>query len=1081
MLPIAPNPSSPLRAASRLVAVTLALWTAAIVAHGAVRAAEDPSPDSSSDTILSAIEQLESEHDAKCHSTASRFEDFLFGTPLSARARFAHEESKKRVARQLWLAASRSALQSADATIEPRHIDPAAAELVVPTQGNDGRVRLEFAGGGAVALENRRIEQYASIAYSLRAILAVEQERTLWRGDPLRPLSRDGTHALTQALDLLSLAALEFADRDARVRNDFEVAERSLLSAWTRVAPGPKGTAGSQVDTALTSAADLTIARRQSLALLERIAAGKISAYQRYNDLDEGEAAKLLVFNISRFYARQPLSRYRADRRAFVAVFRTRLDAFAALLLRAADETARAAGHRLIRAADARDAMLRLVPQQIDEFEDVHVFPRLPADERVTLEAFDCDSLRDFGLHWHSLVGAARTAPGGQRLPDPIAAEILAETISQYGVLLLRLAGEIADQGVEAVRLQPDHLATAALVISDRARRHPAGRADEPPSSLIVSAAGPAGEASGGRFFTDVTSATGIDFSHHSSRWLGEFRHRLLKTPPTFSGGGVAAEDVDNDGDIDLLFVGGGGNALYLNDGSGRFTDVTQQASLDALRPDGTHGEPRQPIFADFDNDGRTDLLITYVDDDHRLYRNLGAARFEDVSRSSGLGGKGLVAGPATVFDFDGDGLIDIYVGYFGDYLAGSIPTFDRDNQNALPNRLFRNLGNFRFKDVTEGSGADDTGWTQAVSHTDFDRDGRQDLIVANDYGRNAFLRNLGGGRFENVTAALGMTKAFHSMNVGIADLNDDDYPDIYISNLATLVKDDKYTFPDGNTPLHFDLRAMAGMLIKESNVLYMSQLRGERLVAYAPSTDVERGATSTGWAWDAEFLDFDHDGDDDLYVVNGTNDFNTFSMVYRRFHDDGTTTEHLLDHSRESNVFFRNEGGKLVNVSEESGADFVANSRSAVYFDLEGDGDLDIAVNNFHGRATVLRNDAELQGGWLKLRLVGDPERSTNRDAIGARITVITADGARRHREVQGGSGYLSCDPKQQHVGLGGFAQAQVRITWPNGEVETVAGLAANAAHELRQGHAGAVQSNGKPPAAEVASTPRDGKPDSK
>jgi hypothetical protein len=474
------------------------------------------------------------------------------------------------------------------------------------------------------------------------------------------------------------------------------------------------------------------------------------------------------------------------------------------------------------------------------------------------------------------------------------------------------------------------------------------------------------------------------------------------------------------------------------------------------VRPDGTHGEARNPLFADFDNDGRVDVLITYANDDHRLYRNLGNVRFEDVSVAAGLGGAGLVGGPATVFDFDGDGLLDVYVGYFGDYLHGVMPTLERDNRNGLPNRLFRNLGNFRFRDVTAGSNADDTGWAQAISHTDFDRDGRQDLIVANDYGNNAFLRNLGAGRFENVTAALGMTKAFHSMNVGIADLNDDDHPDVYISNITTLVKDDKYTFPDGNTPLHFDLRAMAGMLVKESNVLYLSHLREDRLAGYAASKDVERGATSTGWAWDAEFLDFDHDGDDDLYVVNGTNDFNTFSMVYRRFHDDGTSSEHVLDHRRESNVFFRNEGGRLVNVSAESGADFTANSRSTAYFDLEGDGDLDIAVNDFHGKATILRNDAEKRGGWLKLKLVGDPERGTSRDAIGARITVITADGARRHREIQGGSGYLSFNPTQQHVGIGDFASADARITWPNGDVQIVAGLAANAAYEVRQGRRG-------------------------
>jgi len=1057
MLPIVPDPPSSLRATAALFASAVALCTIAVVAHGDPRVPEETRRESSPETILSAIERLESKHDAKCHSTANRFEDFLYGTPLSAQARLAHEEAKKQVVLRLWSAASRAASKTGDATIEARHIHREASTIAVPTQQDDGRVRLALADGLVVELEGRRLKQYASIAYSLRASLVVDQEQFLGTRDPLRPLSSEALDALVDTLDLLSLASLELADRDARTRNEFEVTKKSLTSAWARVSPMPRGATESFGQAVRSDPPDPAIVRTKSLALLERIAKGKLSAYQHYNDVDGEEAHKLLVFNISRFYARQPLSRYKTDRRTFVAAFRSRLRTFAGELLQAANERASAAGHHLIRAEDAQGASQQLVPHEIDEFEDVHIFPNLPTEERVTLEVFDCDSLRDFGLHWQSLLRAARATPEAQRLPDPIAAEILAETISQYGVLLLRLAGGIAAQGVEAVRLHPDHLAPAAASIGDRAKRHQNVRAHEPQPGMIVSAPNSTAQPAGGHFFTDVTTETGIDFTHRTSRWLGEFRHRLLKTPPTFSGGGVAAEDIDGDGDIDLFFVGGGGNALYLNDGSGRFTDVTEQAGLDALRPDGTLGEPRNPIIVDFDNDGRPDLLITYVNDDHRLYRNLGNARFEDVSVGARLGGEGLVAGPATVFDFDGDGMLDIYVTYFGDYLHDVMPTLERDNRNALPNRLFRNLGNFRFSDVTAGSNADDTGWAQAVSHTDFDRDGRQDLIVANDYGRNAFLRNLGEGRFENVTLALGMTKAFHSMNVGIADLNDDDYPDVYISNLATLVKDDKYTFPDGNTPLQFDLRSMAGMLIKESNVLYLSRLHEKRLAGFVASTDVERGATSTGWAWDAEFLDFDHDGDDDLYVVNGTNDFNTFSMVYRRFHDGGKSTEHVLDHRRESNVFFRNDGGKLMNVSGESGADFSANSRSTAYFDLEGDGDLDIAVNNFHGKATILRNDAHKRGGWLKLRLVGDTARGTNRDAIGARITVITEDGSRRHREVQGGSGYLSFNPTQQHVGVADFATADARITWPNGDVQTAAGLDANATYEVHQGRPGA------------------------
>jgi hypothetical protein len=268
------------------------------------------------------------------------------------------------------------------------------------------------------------------------------------------------------------------------------------------------------------------------------------------------------------------------------------------------------------------------------------------------------------------------------------------------------------------------------------------------------------------------------------------------------------------------------------------------------------------------------------------------------------------------------------------------------------------------------------------------------------------------------------------------------------------------------------------------------------------PSKNVERGSSSTGWAWDAEFFDFDHDGDDDLYVVNGTNDFNTFSMVYRPMDLETKRRELLLDHRRESNVFFLNEDGKLKNASLRSGADFASNSRSTAYLDYDDDGDLDIAVNNFHSPATFLRNDADKRGrGWLKIRLVGDPDRPSDanaacdtfvdcvwkwfgaqarrwleqskdwapiwlvewfavepdlrssRDAVGARIVATLEDGARVRREVQAGSGYLSMNPKQQHFGVGNSRSVDVQIIWPNGERQTLTALAANASYTVRQG----------------------------
>jgi hypothetical protein len=1011
-------------------------------------AAPGPETGPSAEPILSAIERLESGHDAKCHSTASRFEDFLFGTPLGDDARFANFEEQKRLVRRLWSRASARAAAAGEAVVQPEHLEPEVAQLFALERSAEEALRVSFPGTGPLELDPVRARQYGSISYSLRAILGVQQDSLFTGGELLLTLSPEATLRLEEAIDTVALCALLLADRDARERSEPEIGAAGMRAAWERLVPAATP-ADAGRGPQLAAAPD---AGARALALLDDLVARKSAAYRAYNDLAARDTRALFLFNTARFYARAPLPRPAAERQALVATFTARLEEFAAALLREADREARAADHPLIRAADADAALQRLVPHEVDEYEDVHVFPRLSGDERVSLEAYDCDSLRDFGVHWDSLARAAHAAPTEGRLPDPLAAEILAEGISQYGVLLLRVAGGIAKQDTESVRLQSSDLDRAAAAIQERARRHHAA----PPAPAVPSRIASARSASAPpatAYFTEVTHSAGIEFEHRSSHWLGEFRQTLLQTPPTFSGGGVAAEDVDRDGDVDLLFVGGGGNALLLNDGRGRFADATRQAGIALRRPDGSHGEPRQPLIADFDNDGLQDILVTYVDDDHRLYRNLGGGRFEDVSATSGLGGKGLVGGPATAFDFDGDGLLDLYVGYFGDYLHGAIPTFDRDNRNALPNRLFRNLGQMRFADVTEKSGTDDTGWTQAVSHVDFDRDGRQDLIVANDYGRNAFLRNLGGGRFENAAPALGITKAFHSMNVGIADLNDDDHPDIYISNIAMLVKDDKYVFPDVNTPLHFDLRAMAGMRVKESDVLYMSRVEGNRLVAYVPSTDVERGPTSTGWAWDAEFFDFDHDGDDDLYLVNGDNDFHAFAMVYRRT-GGGDGGEYLLGWGGESKIFFENEGGKLRNASAKSGADFRGNSRSTAYLDFDGDGDLDIAVNNFHAPAKLFRNNSEQRGlHWLKVRLVGDPSRGTSRDAIGARIVATSEDGLRVRRYVQGGSGYLSMNPKQQHLGLGRADSVDLRIVWPNGDEELLRGLAANRAYTVRQG----------------------------
>jgi hypothetical protein len=1012
-----------------------------------IREESDPPPAS----ILSAIESLESESDAKCNSSANRFEDFLYGTPLADEGRWANVELQKRWVERIWAEASRAATRAGEAEVSPQVLHEQIEAWFDWDETGAEQIEIRFADHPPLTISKLRADQYGSIAYSLRAILSVQQDRILSGGDDLLELAPGSIEVLRESVDKVTLSALMTADQSAREHNQFEITDATLRSAWSALLPKLEDSSPPGGGANIAMEED---SRAQLLAMLDEMIANKISAYEAYNNLDEqGATEDLLRSNIARFYARAPTPTTRQVWMDFLSAFNGRMNEFALDLLTEASANAEAAGHDLVRADDASSAVQHLIPHEIDDFEDVQMFPRLASTDRITLEAYDCDSFRDFGLHWPPLERAIHVLPKDARLPDPFAAEIIAEAVSQYGVLLLRVAGDIAKRSTANVRVRPENLAPGAAVIADRTMRHRDAPLPPEYSSRIVSAESGGAEELRDLFFSDVTTSSGVDYTHRSSNWLNELRRKMAKTPPTFSGGGVAAEDVDGDADMDLLFVGGSGNALYINDGSGRFHDIAKEAGIDFRGPEGSYQEARNPIIADFDNDGDQDILITYVNEDHRLYRNAGDNRFEDVSPGSGLTGKGTVAGPATAFDYDGDGLLDVYVGHLGDYLSGVLPPLDRNARNGEPNKLFRNLGGMRFADVTAGSDTDDSGWTQAVSHTDFDRDGRQDIIVANDFGRNAFLRNLGDGKFEDAAPSLGVTKAYHSMNVGISDMNDDGHPDIYISNLASLVKDDKYIFPDANTPMHLDLMGVSGMLVKESDVLYMSRLNGKLLVAYEPSKNVERGATSTGWAWDAEFFDFDCDGDDDLYLVNGTNDYHAYASIYNYVDSDGRPAQHLLNHTRESNVFFENDGGKLKNESPRSGADFTVNSRSTAYLDFEGDGDLDIAVNNFHAPALMFRNNAEERDPhWLKIRLIGDPSRGSNRDAIGARIIATTSSGLHMTREVQGGSGYLSMNPKEQHFGLGRSQSADIQIIWPNGEQTKLEDLAANRSYTVRQ-----------------------------
>ena len=997
--------------------------------------------------LLDQIGALEGVRDPKCYATASRLEDLIYGTPLTAEARFAKNDLEKKLVTAIWLAASEKAGTQKLADVPENLLRESIARFVKYRRLREGDWSVTLKGAESL-IKAKDYRQYSTVAYALRAILAAEQDMLLGTAAPALPLSKEAVAAFKEAVDLYALAVLQKVDADARSNDRYRIESPALVRIWqemseplAEVAPKERPAGG---------------AKPATYELLKKIIARKVESFEKYNAI----SSQVFLRNLQVYFARHGWPKDPAKGAEFKQLYTEAMTTFSHDLLKGAEDVALANKHPLIRASDVEKFAQRFIPHRLNEYEDAIFFPNLTPDRRVEIEAYDMDSFRDGGLHWRYLQDVIEDPKFNGRLePDPFAAELLTENIAQYGVLLLRVAGRLGkDDGRD--RLEPKYIEAALRWIQGRIDEHAAASPRAKENAPLASA--PGGEMK--TRFVDVTSASGIDFHERISSWLARLiRSYTLKTevvgvlaiPPAFQGSGVAAEDLNGDGWPDVLLLGGGGNRLYQNNGSGTFTDVTERAGINWLRPDGHPGEPRQPILVDFDNDGKPDIFISYANDKHRLYRNLGDWHFEDVTDKAGLGGEGLVGGPATALDYDKDGLPDLFVGYFGDYLHGVLPTLARRNTNALPDKLFRNKGDFVFEEVTASSGIKNTGWTQAAGHTDFDGDGWEDIIAGNDFGANVYYRNLGNGKFEDVAERMGTGKPSFTMGIGLADLNGDDFPDIYISNIVVMNKDEKYVDPSAETPMKFNPEKLAQMRVAEANDLFISQTKDKKLKGYELSERVGRGYSSTGWSWFADFFDMDNDGDDDLYVVNGVNPYYIYTTVNPYYADpSGEERDVIIPTDTKGNVLFENNGGKLRNVSQNSGVDYPGVSRSATFLDFDGDGALDIVLNNLQEKAIVYRNTVgERKNNWLTLRLVGDPAKQTTRDAIGAKIIVEADGGIRDWREVHSTSGYLSAHPKEQHFGLGKATKARVSVFWPDGKREVFENIAANSRYVLKQG----------------------------
>jgi enediyne biosynthesis protein E4 len=521
-------------------------------------------------------------------------------------------------------------------------------------------------------------------------------------------------------------------------------------------------------------------------------------------------------------------------------------------------------------------------------------------------------------------------------------------------------------------------------------------------SLLIAGCCVPAGftASTSGIRFVDVTQRAGIHFVHHS----GATGKRYL---PETLGAGCAFVDLDGDGWPDILFINGRDftnrgqrtfPALYRNNRNGTFTDITKGSGLDIEM----YG--MGVAVADYDNDGLPDIYITALEGDH-LFHNQGHGHFRDVTALSGIHNANFGTSAAW-FDYDRDGKADLFVANYVTWspqkdlwcsLDGATKSYcTPESYKGTSCKLYRNLGGGKFEDVTQKAGlGDTTSKSLGVVVFDYNRDGWPDIFVSNDTQPSKLYKNNGNGTFteEGMQAGVAYGEdgvARGAMGVDAADYDHSGKPDLLVGNFAN---------------------QMLGLYHNEGNGFFVDE---------APASTVGR-ASLLSLTFGVFFFDFDLDGYPDIFAANG------------HIEPDINRIQPKVQY-REAPLLFRNQGnGHFENVSAQVGPDFQRPliARGAAYADYDHDGDLDILISNNEGPSLLYRNDGGNRNNWLCVRLNGT---RSNRSGLGAVVHVESALG-KQWRTVHSGSSYCSQSDLALTFGLAhDHVINSLSIDWPSG-----------------------------------------------
>jgi len=554
------------------------------------------------------------------------------------------------------------------------------------------------------------------------------------------------------------------------------------------------------------------------------------------------------------------------------------------------------------------------------------------------------------------------------------------------------------------------------------------------------------------RSFKDVTFQAGITNTHH--RPILDHPLDNIMSWVSSVGAAAAAADYNRDGWIDLYVTDsrqGFPNHLYRNNGNGTFTDVGPQAGLANVNTD-EKGASMDCGWGDYDNDGWPDLYLVRWGTDS-LFHNNGNGTFTEVTgklfrKRDGSPGIDWANGCAAIFlDYNMDGRPDIYVGnYFADHDLWHLKTthimhddFEKA-RNAGPNFLYRQNPDGTFTEVSRELGLDDPGWTLAVGAADLNNDGWPDLYCADDFGPDQLFLNNRDGTFTNVTATAIGYDTKKGMNVDFGDIDNDGWLDIYVANITT------------------------AEYLQEGNMLWHNNGLGADGNLTFTDIALETGTDDGGWGWGAKFFDPDNDGDLDIIAVNGFISAGSGNYWYDlaswtvKGHDvdDAKNWPAIGDRSfsgYEKNRFWRNDGQCAFSErAHEYGLDSDHDGRGVVCFDYDNDGAVDLFIANQNQPPLLLHNNLKTTNHWLLVRLEGNPKTGITCDALGARVTAVTAAG-RQLRENNGGKCYCGQSDPRLHFGLGAEDRVKLlEVRWPDGGLQYLENVPAGQILTIRQ-----------------------------